>query len=81
MNEYFEYWELPRIGTAVKTKVPYSGVEKGTIGRIVNYYKAGRNSTRDADFYAVEIRWNRFPGDTLVDGFSKSDYENGLEAA
>lgn len=69
MNEYFTMQDLPRMYQRVRSKVEFSGVPAGTEGRIVERYSMGKG------LYGVTIRWNRWDGDTLEDGFSKGDYK------
>jgi len=73
-NEYFSLNELPSTGTRVVSVVEYSGVPRGTEGVVIgNWQICGGKE------YGIEIKWKRFPDDTLTDGFSKTDYEMGLK--
>lgn len=53
-----------RIGTKVRASIPFNGVPAGTEGIIDENYGEG-----------IMIRWERFPGDFLRDGFSWDELE------
>ena len=72
MTEYFTKNELPIIGTKVKALREFSGIPEGTIGVIVGFYQ--HDAHYDTIFYGVDIRWNRWENDRLIDGFSKGEY-------
>lgn len=76
MSEYWKRAELPRMGTQVRSLIEFSGVPKGTTGRVIDSWQIG-TGTRDE--WGVMIMWNRHPGDKLSDGFSKKDYDRFLE--
>lgn len=73
MNKYFGSEVPGKLGREVKSLRDFSGVPKDTHGTVVDYWKA------DKGRYGVDILWHRFAGDTLKDGFSKSDYDEFLE--
>lgn len=62
-----------KVGRMVRSLVEFSGVPKGTTGRVVAVYEVGR------DRFSVDVEWN-LPerAKPLRDGFSKDEYERFL---
>ncbi len=74
-NTYFTPQEARAlVGRSIRTKVYFSGVEYGTTGKVVGYY---HHTPR---LCGVEIQWDLLGRpNPLIDGFSKSEYEQFLE--
>lgn len=72
--EYFSLGEAESlVGKAIRTLVSFCDVPEGSHGRVIGLWKANPRG------YGVDIRWRRFDGDKLIDGFSKRDFELFLE--
>jgi hypothetical protein len=61
------------IGRRIKTNVDFSGVPKGTFGRVVRADDDGRGG------YSVGIEWTMQRSRPLVDWFTKDEYKRFLE--
>lgn len=74
-DKYFTPTEArDKVGRAIRTKVNFSGVVKGTTGKVVGFYHHTGKSC------GVEIQWDLLGRPTpLVDGFSKDEYVEFLE--
>lgn len=73
MDEYFTESEARKLeGQRLKTNREFSGIEKGTTGivkKIDNY----------GDDWTIGLKWRTTNGNSIVDWFTKTEYEKYLE--
>lgn len=60
------------IGKTIESLVDFSGIPKGTRGKVKSRYPAGINK------WGLDIAWDRPGKHPLHDGFSKNEYERFL---